>query len=53
VEGGPPRSAPVTGYQAGVAILDLQFVPEPSAPLMLASGMLALAGLFAHSRRAR
>jgi hypothetical protein len=43
---------PVTGYQAGVAILDLQFVPEPSALLVLASGMLALAGLFTHSRRA-
>jgi hypothetical protein len=45
-------SPPVTGYQAGVAILDLQFVPEPSALLILASGLLALAGLFTHSRRA-
>jgi hypothetical protein len=42
----------VTGYQAGVAILDLQFVPEPSALLVLASGTLVLAGLFTHSRRA-
>jgi hypothetical protein len=45
-------SPPVTGYQAGVAIVDLQFVPEPSALLMLASGLVALAGLFTHSRRA-
>ncbi|MCH7643394.1 MAG: hypothetical protein IH974_01040 [Myxococcales bacterium] len=45
-------SPPVTWYQAGVAIVDLQFVPEPSALLVLASGMLALAGLFRHSRRA-
>ncbi len=45
-------SPPLTGYQAGIAIVDLQFVPEPSALLLLASGMLALAGLFTHSRRA-
>ncbi len=45
-------SPPVTGYQAGVAIVDLQFVPEPWALLMLASGLVALAGLFTHSRRA-
>ena len=42
----------VTGYQAGVAILDLQFVPEPSALLMLPGGILVLAGLFTYSRRA-
>jgi len=45
-------SPPLTGYRAGVAIVDLQFVPEPSALLMLASGLVALAGLFTHSRRA-
>jgi len=45
-------SPPVSWYQAGVAIVDLQFVPEPSALLVLASGTLVLAGLFTHSRRA-
>jgi len=36
---------PQAWYQAGIAILDLQFVPEPSADIALASGMLFLAGL--------
>jgi hypothetical protein len=45
-------SPPVSWYQAGVAIVDLQFVPEPSALLVPASGTLVLAGLFTHSRRA-
>jgi hypothetical protein len=42
---------PWTGYQVGVAIADLQFVPEPGALLMLASGLTALAGLWRLSRR--
>ncbi len=46
-------SPPETGYQAGIAILDLQFVPEPSAMLALASGTVTLAVLFCISRRAR
>jgi len=37
-------SPPLTGYQAGVAIVDLRFVPEPSALLVLASGILTLTG---------
>jgi hypothetical protein len=44
-------SPPVTGYQAGIAIVDLRFVPEPSALLAFASGILALAGLYTYSRR--
>jgi hypothetical protein len=43
---------PWTYHQAGVAIADLQFVPEPGAFLMLASGLMALAALWMHSRLA-
>jgi hypothetical protein len=43
---------PWTYYQAGVAIADLQFVPEPGGLSMLASGLVALAALWRHSRRA-
>ncbi len=49
------RHAPpaVTGYQAGIAILDLQFVPEPAALLLLASGVPALAVLYRRAVGAR
>jgi hypothetical protein len=43
---------PWTYRQAGVAIADLRFVPEPGALSMVASGLVALAGLWRHSRRA-
>jgi hypothetical protein len=38
-------------HQAGVAILTLRFVPEPSAGLQLLAGLSALAALYGLSHR--
>jgi hypothetical protein len=43
----------VATYQPGVAIVKLHFVPEPSSALLLGAGGLALAALWASSRRVR